>query len=246
MAARRQLLAQFLARHAFRQRLGPMMLGQRPDDRVLQPREDGGGDQDVARPDRLCRADQRLRMPANAFRIDTGPRRQGGQRKPGQPRLFDHHERRAQLRFSAVVGRRIELEPPQPLERRRAANAGSRRLRIEDQAAGDRLRRRIRAQDVAVAAPEDGRRFEPQPHERAPAGGDRRDGAIRSHRPDHRDAADDLRRPLVKPHARAMLERPRARQHFDDWRRRCASRRRCRARAAPARGRSLPPRRRRG
>ena len=51
------------------------------------------------------------------------------------------------------------------LERRAAPDRAPRRARVEDQPAGDRGRRRIGAQDVAVAARQHRGRFEAQPHD---------------------------------------------------------------------------------
>ena len=91
------------------------------------------------------------------------------------------------------------------------SDAGPRRRRIEHHAAADRDRRRIRADDEAIAARQHRRRLEPQTRTSALVAGrdlvDRRAG--------DRDAAQQFRGAVVQAHARAVFERLCRRQQID-------------------------------
>src|SRR5262249_35911384 len=110
------------------------------------------------------------------------------------------------------------VEAPGAVERSRRADRRPRRRRIENQTAGDRHRRRIRAEDIAVPAREHGRRFEAKAHEPARTTLERealKRALVGADRSDNRDAAENLRRALMEPDARAVLERLCAWQHID-------------------------------
>ena len=85
-AAREQLLAQLLARDSFRQRLPFVMLGQRRDNRVLEPGVDPGRDQHVAGAPRMAAGDERVdEERRHLHRIDRGARRERGNGRPAAP-----------------------------------------------------------------------------------------------------------------------------------------------------------------
>ncbi len=111
--------------------------------------------------------DQRVRARRGIRRIDARARGQRGHRQPGRSGIVEHDGDGALLCARQIAGRRIEFESPDAIERRRRANGAPRRRGIQDQAAGDGHRRRIRAEDVPIAAREQGRRLEAQPHEPA-------------------------------------------------------------------------------
>ena len=131
-----------------------------------------------------------------------------------QTRRADHREDRGD-----VVG----LIDAQPLEAAAAlvrSNAGPRRRRVEHDAAANRHRRRIGADDESIVTRQHGGRFEPQPHQRARARRNLVSRLVRRSlggggRSRDRDAAEHFRRAVVHAHARAVLERLRRRQQID-------------------------------
>ena len=214
MAAREQVLAQFLARHPSRQRLLAVVGGQRRDDVVLEPRVENRRHQHVAGADRLRRGDQRVGARVDLPRVDAGARRHRRQREAGGAGILDHHRDGPQLGLHAIAGRRVELEPLTSRHRGGGADRRARRARIQNQTAANRHRRRIGAQDVAVAAREDRRCFEPKPGERSPPRGDRLNRPGRG--ADQRHTAENLGGALMEPHPGSVLQGLGAGQDLDD------------------------------
>ena len=148
-----------------------VVLGQRRDDRrPSAARTIAAATSTSPARDRLPAATSASTRASTRRGIDAGARDQRRQRQPGGAR-----HRRSSPRRRAAPRRRDRPTAGSKSSRRHrssaaaAADRGPRRPRIENQAAGNRDRRRIGAQDVAVAAREHGRRFEAQPHERARA-----------------------------------------------------------------------------
>src|SRR5439155_2601872 len=101
----------------------------------------------------------------------------------------------------ALVIGAVNFGTTKPIEGRRRSNGGPRRAGVENPAAGDRHRRRVSANDVAIAPREDGRTLEAEPNERARSRRNRGLGADDCHAP------ENFRRPLMKADARAVLDR---------------------------------------
>ena len=160
----------------------------------------------------------------------VGPRPQPREREPpgGIMRSRPGH----QVRVAGAPGRGVvqkdaerlvfsgdALERPaqtrQTLGRGPGAHAARRRRGIQDAPSGDGDRRRVAAENEAIAPRQGRRRLEPQPrHGGLPGLEGRRRAAHQG--PDSGDACEDLGRPLVKPHAGAVPQRRRRGKDGDD------------------------------